>query len=669
MSRGLGFKTKLLASSLAGFIAVMAAYSILAHFNPWHSGLLNLVSLGALIAIAGLGVIIINFSSVQIKGFIKREKLSFIAVAFCVAFFAVGAASITQSLHFSKTSGEAITYDEGALLPVGYYYLENGQYFLSPEHPPLVKLISAVPFYFLHVTQPKPALPKNILLKPYAQFYWGKTFLFESGNKTEKIISGARLSVLAVNTAIVFLLYLTLAYLWSRRTGLISVVFITTSQFLIGHASLSTLDFMSGMLTILALCWLAGWLKAFAHKNPAKLNLAFAGIFLGLALLAKFSTLLLLPMVVIIGSLYLVINWPALKVRKLKFIGSIVAIFCLALALILICYAPLVRHMSSADLSSQLSISYDTSRLPKTGLNLLKHVAGYGIFGRAFAEYSNGVLLVNNRIYQGAGAVYFRDHFYGAEGAGSSYFPLLYLAKLQITYHLLSLVALLGGVWFIAKERWAGVKRRLIANPLAITVLLYCLVFGGVATLSTLQIGLRHLMPVIPGFMVLTAIGLDYLIKNLKLNRAVLILTAAIVAICLVGSAARSYPYYLSYYNAAAGGTSNGYKFAVDSNYDWGQDLKRLAKWEQDNRITNLRFDLFVDPYLPTSYYLGYGAQTYSIETDAPLPAGSYLAVSANQYEINTHKMLSASKKYNQFDKDLVARVGTTIFIYKMPAR
>jgi hypothetical protein len=37
-----------------------------------------------------------------------------------------------------------------------------------------------------------------------------------------------------------------------------------------------------------------------------------------------------------------------------------------------------------------------------------------------------------------------------------------------------------------------------------------------------------------------------------------------------------AYPSFLSYFNILGGGIQNGYWVATDSNYDWGQDLKRL---------------------------------------------------------------------------------------------
>jgi len=47
-------------------------------------------------------------------------------------------------------------------------------------------------------------------------------------------------------------------------------------------------------------------------------------------------------------------------------------------------------------------------------------------------------------------------------------------------------------------------------------------------------------------------------------------------------------PYYLTYFNQAVGGPSGGYRYVVDSNLDWGQDLKRFSNWVKENDIAYL---------------------------------------------------------------------------------
>ena len=64
-----------------------------------------------------------------------------------------------------------------------------------------------------------------------------------------------------------------------------------------------------------------------------------------------------------------------------------------------------------------------------------------------------------------------------------------------------------------------------------------------------------------------------------------------------------SFPYFLSYYNELAGGSKNGWQVAVDSNYDWGQDLKRLTDFVEKNKIEKIAIDYFGGGN--PRYYLG----------------------------------------------------------------
>ena len=62
------------------------------------------------------------------------------------------------------------------------------------------------------------------------------------------------------------------------------------------------------------------------------------------------------------------------------------------------------------------------------------------------------------------------------------------------------------------------------------------------------------------------------------------------------------YPHFLSYFNEIIGGPANGYIYTVNSNLDWGQDLKRLKKWVEENNIDKIYLDYFGGA--DTIYYL-----------------------------------------------------------------
>ena len=132
---------------------------------------------------------------------------------------------------------------------------------------------------------------------------------------------------------------------------------------------------------------------------------------------------------------------------------------------------------------------------------------------------------------------------------------------------------------------------------------------------SNLNIGVRHLIPTLPFAYVLIAgqiikwfgrkseivspiLVFWHQIKSL--GKSVIIWGALLwmfVNLLLV------YPGFLSFFNELAGGTDNGYKIAVDSNYDWGQDLKRLKNYVEENNINQIKIDYFGGGN--PEYYLG----------------------------------------------------------------
>jgi hypothetical protein len=95
------------------------------------------------------------------------------------------------------------------------------------------------------------------------------------------------------------------------------------------------------------------------------------------------------------------------------------------------------------------------------------------------------------------------------------------------------------------------------------------------ASLTTkVQIGYRHIMPVMPFLAVLAGIALARLLEVKKGAW----LVCGLLALTSV-SVSRAHPYYLAYFNELAGGPAGGYKLFVDSNLDWGQDVKGVADY------------------------------------------------------------------------------------------
>jgi hypothetical protein len=104
---------------------------------------------------------------------------------------------------------------------------------------------------------------------------------------------------------------------------------------------------------------------------------------------------------------------------------------------------------------------------------------------------------------------------------------------------------------------------------------------------SRINIGVRHVLPIYMGLSVLAALGavqLPALFSDRRWGRTAL----GILLLWFAGSSLLAHPDYLPYFNELAGGQPE--RIVVDSDLDWGQDLKRLAHRLQEARAQSVSF-------------------------------------------------------------------------------
>ncbi|MEE9613779.1 MAG: hypothetical protein V3W31_02355, partial [Thermodesulfobacteriota bacterium] len=177
---------------------------------------------------------------------------------------------------------------------------------------------------------------------------------------------------------------------------------------------------------------------------------------------------------------------------------------------------------------------------------------------------------------------------------------------------------------------------------------------------SSLNIGLRHILPAYPFLIVLASS-----VITLRFGRPVIAKAAfATFSVWYAVSTLSIFPSYLAYFNEFVG-PDRGYRYLVDSNLDWGQDLKRLKKYMDKNGVEEVYLSYFgtADP----AYY-GIGCR----ELMGTLRACKYkrsgvprfLAVSAT----NLQAVYMPDK--HTFDwlkkREPAARIGYSIFVYDL---
>jgi len=228
-----------------------------------------------------------------------------------------------------------------------------------------------------------------------------------------------------------------------------------------------------------------------------------------------------------------------------------------------------------------------------------------------------------------------------------AYYAVAFLAKSTLA----EIVLLAGLLWLLARGE----------ETAAAAAALMCAYFAA-ASCSHTQLGLRHVLPAYP----LLALAAAPAAKRLAAGWRYGARFAAAAAFCHALSSAAAAPHFLSYFNEAAGGPSNGYRILVDSNLDWGQDLKRLAEFLKSEGNPEVILSYFGTA---SPEYYGIRAQRLESENaiqlrwrDSDRPARELLVVSAT----NLQGVYYPPEQRLCWLKDVrpIARVGYSLFVY-----
>ncbi|MGB9598329.1 MAG: phospholipid carrier-dependent glycosyltransferase [Minisyncoccales bacterium] len=590
----------------------------------------------------------------------KNKIVPFLFLIFFFSTFFVVNGKFYKGLKFE---GMALTSDEVSHIPAGFYYLKTRKYFINAEHPPLIKDIAALPLLFFNFQLP--SISENL---KYENIQWdfGSKFLFFSNNNPDFIAFLSRTIVLFLNTLLVFFLFLLIKKNFHYLTSLIFLFLLLFSPNFIAHSGLVVFDVPLSLLSLLSLLSFSLFLKNFSEKKEWKKYFFLAIIFTSLALLTKFQGLFLVSSLLLGSFFYFLFSKKELfkKYLVLIFFFSLFILFFIG-----IFYGLHTTKMTVEGLKHQLSYSYP-SQFPEIGKNILSKLLEKNIiFINGLIEYLIGVFMMISRVVGAWQATYFLGNVYGSEGAGPFYFPILFLTKETIPFLILFFLTIFLYLFEICSNFKEKIKN-FLKNPFFFVFFAFIIIYLLFSIPMKLNIGIRHIFPLIFLIYFIVSKKISYLINNdlfIFKKKVSYFSLFSILFLFILLSFFSTWPYFLSYYNFLAGGTKNGYQIATDSNYDWGgQDLKRLAKWVKENNIKEIYLHIFSNTNI--AFYLDNVYKPFNIRFNPLPPSGSLLAVSAFELQnINYDKNLPFSQKYLQFEKNQIARIGTTIFIFKIP--
>ncbi len=440
------------------------------------------------------------------------------APIFCAA--AALAVHLFIGLAFIRSA--APTYDETVHLASGYSILATGMYDMVPTgHPPLAEMADALPLliYKPNIFVNHPFFTRNMA------FHYGDLFLYHNTISAEKLLNTARIfSLLLWSGLLALFIWLFAAGIAGPWAGALSVAVFSLMPAFISNNALVATDAAPAVFYCGAFC--LGYMfsslpgAAAAGRKAEKVTengrryayAALAGLLTGLAMASKFSMFIIPPLIIAFWTGH---NLLEPKMRP----------------------ARLLRYIAVYSFAAAFTV-------------VLVYRLNIGLF-------FNGLSGMFTMLDQGRSSFVWGRHYLSGVWW---YFPLALGVKTPLAVLALALAGLAA-----IKSSFRKDHHWLILPPLIYFVL---------AMNAKVQIGFRHILPVMPFLAVLSGLGAVYVWKR----KALLVILAPLLVLWCSGLV-RTGAYSLAYFNELAGGPAGGYKFLVDSNLDWGQDVKSLAAW------------------------------------------------------------------------------------------
>jgi Dolichyl-phosphate-mannose-protein mannosyltransferase len=519
-----------------------------------------------------------------------------------------------QGVFFIRANSP--TYDEAMHLAAGYSYLAMGDFRLEPQNPPLIKALLALPLFLSY------RLPFN----PDAQ-HWrdgdryliGQHFLYESRLPADRILFLARLPNLVLGGAVLALIGWWAYRLWGPRAAMLALALASLEPNLVAHASLVTTDIGATLFIFLTVYLLWEYLRA-----PTWWMLILVSIATGLALVAKFSTILLIPLIPLLLGASLLIDPEARA------------------------FLPVTKRQTL----SNFKILEVTTPLFVVVLFVVA-IVSLAYFFQGLSPWLFGLQRFMALAREGQPAFFWGEYSYVGWW---NYFLVAFLIKTPLG----SLILIGASLLFYRAGNFLGRRE-------AIFILLPVIVIFVLTSQSKVNIGLRHILLVYPFLFVLASRLATVRFRRQWLAPLLLGMPLLMTAV----SAIRTAPHQLAYFNELVGGPDQAYRYLSDSNVDWGQDLKGVKAYMEKENLSIIYLSYFGTA--PPEYYrirYQYVPGNWPLEWPPPRDTVPDTA-SRKILAISVTNLQDVGYHYDPLFRWLwtrqpIAKIGHSIFVYDL---
>jgi hypothetical protein len=553
------------------------------------------------------------------------------------------------ALSWSAAQTKNSTVDEPGHALSGWLMWRYGDFRLAPENPSLWQLWAALPNVGREIqVHFDGKVFSDESFDSQGGINWvGRTLYQTPGNDGEQLVRRSRMMMLILGVLLGAVIGVWSYQLGGSVAAMVAVGLFSFDPNFLAHSAVVKSD-VALSLVMLAL----GYSTWQLGRRATAFRALAVGVLCGLGMNAKFSGLLLLPMLgVMLGvRAMLPTQWNTRRGSVNTRVARLLLAAGVCTFAVFICFTitwaaygfrfrPAVSVTARMDMSAirahaillEAGASTDPPHKPEHAElaawkpSLIVRSVDFADAHRLLPQAMLGGLLYQHACMQ-VWPSYLMGRLYGI--GRWYYFPLAMLFKTPLG----TLVAIGLSLLMLPcyRRRWsrALVESNESAWPVVCLFVPFAM-FGVAALQSHLDIGIRSILPLYPVLFV--GIGV-HASRVIQLRRRLTVVALVLLAVTLLTETLSAWPNYISFFNTAAGGQRGGFALLGDSNLDWGQDLKPLVKWHRDHPGVPIYLHYFGVPdprFFSPDFHLFEFTPDGRPVSDVPV-RGGVLAISAN---------------------------------------
>jgi 4-amino-4-deoxy-L-arabinose transferase-like glycosyltransferase len=534
-----------------------------------------------------------------------------------VTLLAVSGTAIVAAMRRNST-----TFDEIVFIAAGARGYETGQFNLAPDHPPLMQYVYGLPAAIAGLRLPdESGVGIEVQQHPGYRYHYAARFFWQAGNDPERAAWLGRIPAVIMALGLVLVTFAFTFRHFGPRAALLAAALVAFLPDVLAHGGVAYSD-----LPVTLALFSAAWAIDEAVRRPIVVRGILAGVLTGLALAVKISAAALLPLA-----------------------GALIAAEFLAR-----------RRRPGSSHVEPAAVPWERSVASAAGVAVL------GAYAVLMLVYRGDFLLEQFRY----GLSYRYQHMTSGHSAAAFllgdrsttgwwyFFPVAFLFKTSAGLHLLLTISLIT------------LAVRLRTRPSAIltsglrVVAFGIFIFGAILLTSSLNIGFRYALPMLPWVCVLAAAGTARAWETARpLIRAVIV--AAVV--WTVAFPLSYFPHFLSFISEYGPARATNHTVLADSSLDWGQGLLALRDFMREHDIPVIYLS-----YFGSALPAGYGIEHVPLASFFPLPrqpapvqTPQWAAISAT----NLNGLYLRGDPFARFrDAPPHAVVANTILLYHLPS-